>query len=76
MSKIKEYYHNEICEGLRSDREDIAPRRETSTHHNSRKESEPLGVSGLRSQLVRTSEDETQTDLGCELPYHGRVRGQ
>ena len=66
MSKIKEYYHEEICEGLRSDREGIAPRRETSTHHNLRKE----------TQVVRTSEDETQTDLGCELPFHGRVRGQ
>jgi hypothetical protein len=66
VSKTKEYNHEEICEGLRSDREGIAPRRETSTHHNLRKE----------TKVVRTSEDETQTDLGCELPYYGRVRGQ
>jgi hypothetical protein len=68
MSKTKEYYHEEICEGLRNDREGIAPRRETSTHHNLRKESASFGTSGPRSQLVCTSEDETQTDLGCELP--------
>jgi hypothetical protein len=66
VCRIKEYYHEEICEGLRSDRELYAPRRGTSTHHNLRKE----------TKVVSTSEDETQTDLGCELPYNGRVRGQ
>jgi hypothetical protein len=66
MCKIKEYYHEEICEGLRSDREVIAPRRGTSAHLSLRKE----------TKVVRTSEDETQTDLGGELPNNSRVRGQ
>ena len=76
MSKTKEFYHEEICEGLRSDREGIAPRRETSTHHNLRKEMSATVSIRREPAIVRTSEDETQTDLGCELPYHGRVRGQ
>ena len=76
MGRIKEYYHEEICEGLRSDRELYAPRRGTSTHHNLRKEMSATRQINGEPAIVRTSEDETQTDLGCELPYHGRVRGQ
>jgi hypothetical protein len=70
VSRIKEYYHEEICEGLKecNDRELYALRRETSTHLSLRKE--------IITVIVRTSEDETQTDLGGELPNDGRVRGQ
>jgi hypothetical protein len=66
MSRIKEYYHNEICKGLNNDRELYALRRETSTHLSLRKE----------TKVDNTSEDETQTDLEGELLYDGRVRGQ
>ena len=71
------YYTNvfTIFTILNSERELYALRRGTSTHLSVRKESAPLGDSGLRLQLVSTSKDETQTDLGGTLPNDGRVRG-
>ena len=63
---MKKYYHEEICEGLYNDREGTAPRRETSAHVSLRKE----------TKVICTSDGETQTDLGDELLYDGRVRGQ
>ena len=50
--------------------------RGTSTHHNLRKEVSATRQINGEPATICTSEDETQTDLGCELPYYGRVRGQ
>jgi hypothetical protein len=78
VSRIKEYYHDEICEGLgkiSNDREGIAPRRGTSTHLSVRKEMSATRQINGEPAIVSTSKDETQTDLGGTLPNDGRVRG-